>query len=128
VLSLALLPPQHVHVAHTGDGHHTGVVHRHVEAHQPVNPVSPVPVSPVSHDARFDHDEDEEVAWLDDSSFIGARPASPQPTLVELLNERPEPAPLEQMREGAVRTVRASVHDPPWLPATALRAPPASRL
>src|SRR4030095_5888475 len=102
-------------VSHTHDGHHTELVHRHVEAHQPI-----------SAETRFDHDEDEEVAWLDHASFVSPRPIQPQQPLIELPNERLEPARLERPREWAIRTVRMSVHAPPWIPATGLRAPPAS--
>jgi hypothetical protein len=112
VLSLAVLPPQHLHVSRTDDGHHRDFIHRHFEPHHPI-----------THETTFD-DEDHDPQWLD-SSFTTPKPAP------EVFPLRPSaavalvviPSPIAPW--CALRAEHAPVHGPPGTTPQALRAPPA---
>src|SRR4029453_10472049 len=112
MLGLALLPAEHLHRTHAPDGHHTSVTHRHVEAHQERE----------TH-AAFD-DQDTEIEWFD-AAFTATHNSAPAQPPLPLL---PDPfvclEPSRAARGLAVRSVPASVHDPPWIAASGPRAPP----
>jgi hypothetical protein len=110
LLAMAWLPQEHVHLIRTHDGHHPDVVHRHYESHQRSETK-----------AALDHG-DEGIEWLA-ASFTKPKPSPVGYPILQLLNDPPV-APLEAVRVRAFRIVRVSVHDPPWLAASGLRAPP----
>ena len=111
MLGLGLLPSEHVHVIQTQDGHHSDVIHRHFESHHPIET-----------EASISH-EDDDIQWLE-SSFTGPKPPSQAYPVNQLLNERLQVRPSEPTCEWTIRAVRVSVHDPPWMSASGLRAPP----
>jgi hypothetical protein len=111
VLSLAVLPAEHVHVAQVRDGHHAGVVHRHYEPHHAAG-----------RDTNFT-DDDHDIHWLD-SSFTSPQPTPHQPPIHQLLNERPQLQAPEATCRRTARLDSVSVHDPPPLTPSGLRAPP----
>jgi hypothetical protein len=113
VLGMVLLPPEHAHVAHASDGHHSEVVHRHFESHHA--PAGAVTLS----------DDDDDVVWLD-SSFTTPTPPSSFSPLCNLLHERVEQRVAEPTRDRTISASRLSTHDPPWLAASGFRAPPSS--
>jgi hypothetical protein len=113
VVSLVLLPPEHVHTTRIHDGHHSDLVHRHFEGHR-------------SDAAKqsFDDDDDQVVQWLD-SRFTSPRPAShTHPPVTPFLTTVP-PLLLPQPTSRRILTaIDVSVHDPPGIPSSGLRAPP----
>lgn len=114
VLSLAFLPPEHLHTR-THDGHHSDVIHRHYEPHHPTAGY---------RQSVGDTDDDDHPLWLA-SSFIGASPAAQIHSIDQLLHEdtRVEPSPLTWL--GSVTRARPSIHDPPPKTSSGLRGPPA---
>src|SRR5262245_2436134 len=111
VLVFGLLPTEHVHITSTADGRHSDVIHRHYESHHPIGTGSEV------------GDNDDDVHWLD-ASFTAPRrllPAAPRFLLAAIAFDIRVP-PVAPERSS--RPVRPSVHDPPWLAASGLRAPP----
>jgi hypothetical protein len=111
VLALALLPPEHVHVTQTDDGHHSEVTHRHFEPHHQV-----------AAEERVDH-EDDQARWLD-SPFIGPQPLSHVYRVDQFLHED---LPILEPQQASRRTqpfIHVSVHDPPSASSHGLRAPP----
>ena len=111
MLGLGLLPSEHVHVIQTQDGHHSDVIHRHFESHHPIET-----------EASISH-EDDDIQWLE-SSFTSPKPPTHAFPVHQLLNARVQAPPPEPTCEGTIRAVRVSVHDPPWMSASGLRAPP----
>ena len=111
VLGLGLLPSEHVHVTRTPDGHHSDVIHRHFESHHPIET-----------EASIGHGDDD-VHWLE-SSFTSPTPPPHAYPVTQLLNERLQAPPPQPAYEWTIRAVRVSVHDPPWMSASGLRAPP----
>lgn len=112
VLSLVFLPPEHLHVTRTHDGHHSDIIHRHYTPHQ----------SGAGNTASV-ADDDDQPRWLD-PPFIGARPAAQIHPIDQLLDQKPPtlPPPLPRLRSFAV--TYPSVHGPPSKTPSGLRAPP----
>ena len=111
LLSLALLPAEHVHVVHEHDGHHSEMVHRHFAPHDGAGSRS------------LADDDDSDVHWL--SSWFTS-PQRPQHGVVlQQLSSGPQNlVPLKATGERTVRIDDVSVHDPPSTAPLALRAPP----
>ena len=114
VLSLAVLPPEHVHLTRTHDGHHAPVVHRHYTAHQRDASVT---ASIGDHDGQ--------PLWLDEPFTASTRAVTPVPPVQATLNQD-RPAIGVLARLDAVGFASVSVHDPPLRTSSGLRAPPAS--
>jgi hypothetical protein len=111
VLSLALLPAEHVHVAHEHDGYHADVVHRHFAPHHAAGSAS-----------LADYD-DPDVHWL--SSWFTAPQPAPLPASVDFVEaELSLLLPPQLTCERSVRIDDVSVHDPPPVTPSGLRAPP----
>jgi len=130
VLALALLPPEHVHVTQTDDGHHSDVTHRHFEPHHPGGAEVGVgreddrfePHHQVAAEERVDH-EDDQARWLD-SPFIGPQSLSHVYRVDQFLHED---LPILEPQQASRRTqpfIHVSVHDPPSASSHGLRAPP----
>jgi len=88
------------------------VTHRHVETHQ----------ARETH-AAFD-DEDIDIEWLDPSFIAASHSAPAQPPLALLPDPVVGAGTSRAAQDGAVQSVPASVHDPPWMAASGPRAPP----
>jgi len=119
LLGLPLLPPEHVHVTESESGEHSEIVHRHFESHHPAH---------VDHEIdrlhrEFDH-QDEAALWIDAPFVAPTIPFVPSFTPV-VVQELPElhPQPLSRW---TLEFEHISVHDPPWVASTGLRAPPTS--
>jgi hypothetical protein len=115
VLTLGVLPAEHVHAWRTSDGHAHDVVHRHFDAHHRTT-------SPVSID-----DADDELQWLS-TSFTGSRArvqVRGSAAVAELHIATSQP---KSTSRAIGQVLYASVHDPPWATSSGLRAPPISRL
>jgi len=117
LLGLPLLPPEHVHVSESDDHGHSEFIHRHFEPHHPIE----VP-HPVNDAAEFDHQDQEAALWVD-SPFVG--PVNPSLPSVDriVIQQLPllQPRPLPRW---TLTFDHISVHDPPWVASTGLRAPP----
>lgn len=112
VLSVALLPPEHVHFTRSDDGHHSDIIHRHFESHHPI-----------AAEASVGH-EDDDVLWLDESSFTSPKlPPHIYPFDRFLYESLPVPPPQPASR-WMPRAIHVSVHGPPWATPHGLRAPP----
>ena len=114
LLGMPLLPPEHVHVTESDHGH-SEIIHRHFESH---HHTAPAP--------EFDHQDEDPTLWVD-TPFVAAA-AIPIPTADRVFaQELPElqPRPLPRW---TLEFDHISVHDPPWLAPTGLRAPPASHV
>ena len=112
MLALSWLPPEHVHVTHADDGHHSEVIHRHYEAHHAVN-----------HETAVDHDEGELIQRIDSPFIVPTKTWHVSP----VLGARPEGLPLEPTLGTSRQALffhHASVHDPPWRISSGLRDPP----
>ena len=116
VLGMPLLPPEHVHISESDDHGHSEFIHRHFEPHHPVE------TPHHADDLEIDHQDEEAALWVD-TPFVG-------PTSVPLVSvdrvvvqELPvlEPRPLVRW---TLTFDHISVHDPPWIASTGLRAPP----
>src|SRR5712691_7671038 len=81
VLGLAWLPPEHVHITRTHGDHHADVVHRHFESHHPIG-----------NEVRVG-DDDDDVRWLDGSSFTYPKPAPHIYPVDQVLTEIPSITP-----------------------------------
>jgi hypothetical protein len=115
VLSLAVLPAEHLHMTHEHDGHHAEVVHRHFAPHHPLGEPSL---------ADFD---DHDVHWL--SSWFTSPPRTDQQVSLQQLATQPPLFLLPQLtHERTVRIDDVSVHDPPPVTPCGLRAPPSLAL
>ena len=112
LLALTFLPPQHAHFTRTHDDHHSDVIHRHFESHHPVANETAI------------GDEDEDVQWLDESSFISPKPPVHIYPVNEFLHEDLPVLPPPPVLQWMFRDVRVSAHDPPWAAPHGLRAPP----
>lgn len=111
VLGLALLPPEHVHLTRTRDGHHAELIHRHLESH-----------FGTGHSNAL-HDGDDDVEWL--QAAFTVPPVSPLAfSAIELTDGRPLVPRRATGAEKVISSVRLSAHDPPWVPTSGLRAPP----
>ena len=119
LLALPLLPPEHVHVTESESGEHSEIVHRHFESHHPAH----VEHDFDHHDQEFDH-QDEAALWID-APFVGPAATvvpSFNPVVVQQLPVlHPRPLP-----RWTLAFEHISLHDPPWVASTGLRAPPAS--
>lgn len=112
LLTLAWLPPEHVHVTHADDGRHSEVIHRHYEAHHPVD------------ETAVDHDEHELVQWLD-SPFTGPTKVCQGSPGHDARLEGLLPVELTlQTTSWTPFFIHLSVHDPPWRTSPGLRGPP----
>ena len=112
VLGLALLPPEHLHVARAADGLDSDLIHRHFEPHHPVGAES-----------NIGHFENDEALWLD-SPFTGPTAAlQVYPVTQSLTEDLPVPQPQQTWRSG-LPFAHVSVHDPPSATSHGLRAPP----
>ena len=118
LLGLPLLPPEHVHITESENGQHSEIVHRHFESHHPAH----IEHDADHHDQEFDH-QDEAALWID-ASFV-APPAFVLSFAPVVVRELPvlQPSPLPRW---TLEFEHISVHDPPWVASTGLRAPPAS--
>jgi hypothetical protein len=119
LLGLPLLPPEHVHVTESENGEHSEIVHRHFESHHPAN---------VEHDAdhhgqEFDH-QDEAALWID-APFVAPAATYPPSFTPALVQQLPVLEPQAPPR-WTLEFEHISVHDPPWVAAPGLRAPPTS--
>lgn len=113
VLSLASLPPEHLHVTRTHDGHHSDVIHRHYASHQPA-----------AGKTAGVSDDDGQPRWLD-SPFIGASPAAQIDPIDQLLHQDRPAVPARLTGVGSVAPTHPSIHGPPLEAPSGLRAPPA---
>lgn len=113
LLSLASLPPEHVHLrAHDDDHHQAEVVHRHLAPH-------------LGGPREADLDHDGEVALYLAHAFVAAPPA-PEPSpgvaiLVSMTDGTSPPLPA-----AALTRLHRRTHDPPWRAVSLLRGPPSS--
>jgi hypothetical protein len=129
LLGLPLLPQEHVHVTESESGEQSEIVHRHFESHHPGHvehdPDHRDADHPDAdhHDREFDH-QDEAALWID-APFVARAPASAPLFTPVVVQELPalQPQPLPRW---ALEFEHISVHDPPWVASTGLRAPPAS--
>lgn len=108
----ALLPPEHAHRTGIHEHHRPDVVHRHYEPHHPGR-----------HGVTLDHDDDEIINWLDSSFARPSPPLQPAPPLGSIRVAVAIQAPDTDARE-LIHFRARSVHDPPWITASPLRAPP----
>ncbi len=107
MLTLALLPPEHLHAAGTEEDHHADVIHRHWEAHHPAAPAV--------------HEDDHATLWID-SPFT-----HPEVTSHVAPDAQGAVSDLSRPRDASLHAwpiVRVSVHDPPGVTSNGLRAPP----
>ena len=112
VLTLAVLPAEHLHVAGTEDGHHADVIHRHWEVHRPAGA-----------ETHVAHEDDHATLWLD-SPFTDPEVVSRiYPDAQGLFFDLPVPRP-QQASRFTTPFVRVSVHDPPGNTSHGLRGPP----
>jgi hypothetical protein len=118
MLAMAWLPPEHVHVTHGDDGHHSEMIHRHYEAHH-----GAVAETAAQTPAAVDHDEHELVEWLD-SPFIGPAKAWYGSASPHALSEDPPVEPSLHASGWTPVFPRVSVHDPPGRTSPGPRAPP----
>ena len=124
LLGLPLLPQEHVHVTESKGGEHSEIVHRHFESHHPGHVEHDADHHDADHhDQEVDH-QDEAALWID-APFVARAPASAPlftPVVVqELPVLHPQPIP-----RWTLEFEHISVHDPPWVASTGLRAPPTS--
>lgn len=110
LLAMVLLPQEHVHLSRTHDGHHPDVVHRHFEWH--------------AEEAGlvFDHEESR-VEWLA-TPFTQPQVSSSIFPVLQALDDLMPVQPQDTAWPTLFRVVNVSAHDPPWIPSSALRAPP----
>jgi hypothetical protein len=119
VLGLGLLPPEHVHVTYTPDGHRSEFVHRHFGAHHR---------APDAADTAVEHgDRDHQPRWLS-SLFTGPSVNSPVQPVGQLYHEYPPVEPLAEASARSRELIDVSVPDPPWTTSHGLRAPPTRTL
>lgn len=112
IVSLPLLPSEHVHAdAHHSDGHTSGI-HRHFEPHHPGDAGTGV-----------EHHEEGEARWLA-SVFITPEPPSLADSSGQFVAGSIPILTSPQTSRGAPPPIQVSVHDPPWMLAHGLRAPP----
>lgn len=119
LLGLPLLPQEHVHVTESESGEHSEIVHRHFESHHPGH----VDHDADHHDQEFDH-QDEAALWID-APFVASAPVFIRSFARIVVQELPVPQP-KPMPRWTMEFEHISVHDPPWVAATGLRAPPVS--
>ena len=110
---MGVLPAEHVHASLTGHGHAEEIVHRHFEPHH--RATAP---------CTIDHSDDE-VQWLATSFTVPQRAATVQRPAVVAEYDVP-PSPPKSTSRAIGQVLFASVHDPPWLTSSGLRAPPIS--
>ena len=114
LLGMPLLPPEHVHLTESEHGH-SEIIHRHFESH---HHHAPLP--------EFDHQDEDAALWVD-TPFVS--PGAIQIPSVDrvVVQKLPllEPRPLPRW---TLEFDHISVHDPPWVAPTGLRAPPASHV
>lgn len=112
IIGLAVLPPEHVHLAADRDDHLRGeVVHRHFEPHHADFPQSHL------------ENPDADAAYLSGAFTLPGQPSVVAPDGSSLVLEAADPAvPGFTQWHGNARDLRA--HDPPWARAHALRGPP----
>jgi ABC-type Zn2+ transport system substrate-binding protein/surface adhesin len=124
LLSLPLLPQEHVHVTESESGEHSEIVHRHFASHHPGHVEHEADHHDADrHDHEFDH-QDEAALWID-APFVARAPASAPLFTPVVVQELPvlQPQPLPRW---TLEFEHISVHDPPWVASIGLRAPPAS--
>jgi hypothetical protein len=68
-------------------------------------------------------DEDDDVRWLNESSFTSPKPSLHIYPVDQLALEVPV-SPPPPVLQWMFRAVRVSAHDPPWATPPGLRAPP----
>lgn len=113
ILSLAFLPPEHLHITRTHHGHHSDVIHRHYTPHH----------SAASHKASVGDEDADQPRWLD-SSFINVNPATQSHPIDRCLHlEIPSTRPRVTWL-GSIGVDHPSIHDPPPKTSPGLRAPP----
>lgn len=117
LLCLPLLPPEHVHVSESEEHGHSEYVHRHFEPHHPIEATHPA-----GHAPEFDHQDNEAALWLD-APYLSPASIHVLPAHDVVVSELPqlEPRPLPRW---TLTFEHNSVHDPPWVAAIGLRAPP----
>ena len=116
VLSLAVLPPEHLHLTRTHDGHHSDVVHRHYSPHLPADAMTSI------------GDHDDQPVWLDAPFTTPTRVAGPVRPVDTVLNQgRPAALSAKASRPGS-GCPPSCLRPRPDLTLPTPRAPPASRL
>jgi len=114
LLGMPMLPPEHVHVTESEHGH-SEIIHRHFESHHHAAP-----------EPEFDHQDEDAALWVD-TPFVNAAaipiPTADRTVVQELPELQPRPLPRWTLEFDHI-----SVHDPPWVAPTGLRAPPASHV
>jgi len=116
ILAFGVLPPEHVHATEDRDGHHSEIIHRHLQPHHQSAP-----------DTAVGHDDDDDAQWLITAFTASKTTAHPRPGVAAVALAVPLTLP-DRKFQGGVPALYVSVHDPPWVAASGLRAPPASRL
>ena len=117
LLGLPLLPPEHVHVTESESGEHSEIVHRHFEPHHPAF----VDHDADHHDQEFDH-QDEAALWID-APYVAAAAISVPSFCPAIVQQLPVIEP-QAFPRWTLEFEHISVHDPPWVASTGLRAPP----
>lgn len=115
VLSLAFLPPEHLHHTWTHDGHRSEIIHRHYAPHRPV-----------AGNTASIGDHDGLPTWLDTPLTTSTRATAPVRPVDAVLNQDRPAAPSPLKRLDAVAFASLSVHGPPLTTPPGLRAPPPS--
>ena len=111
VLGLAVLPPEHVHLAADHDHLRAEVVHRHFDPHHAVAPQTHV------------ENPDDDPTYLSSAFTIPVHASGVGPGDASILVVEPEDtAPAFTPWHATRRDLRA--HDPPWGRAHSLRGPP----
>jgi len=107
---MPMLPPEHVHVTESEHGH-SEIIHRHFESHHHA-----------AHAPEFDHQDEDAALWVD-TPFVNVAaipiPTADRTVVQELPELQPRPLPRWTLEFDHI-----SVHDPPWVSPTGLRAPP----
>jgi hypothetical protein len=117
LLCLPLLPPEHMHVSESEEHGHSEVVHRHFEPHHPIEVSHPAGRAP-----EFDHQDEEAALWLD-APYLGPASIQVPPAHDVVVGELPRLEP-RRLSRWTLTFKHNSVHDPPWIASTGLRAPP----
>ena len=117
LLGLPLLPPEHVHISESDDHRHSEFIHRHFEAHHPIEVAHATHATP-----EVDHQDEDAALWLDTLYLTAIK--APLPSIDRVVvQELPllQPRPLPRW---TLEFEHLSLHDPPWIAPSGLRAPP----
>ena len=117
LLGLPMLPPEHVHISESDDHGHSEFIHRHFEAHHPIEVAHATHAMP-----EFDHQDEDAALWLDTlylTAFKAPLPSIDRVVVQELPLLQPRPLP-----RWTLEFEHLSLHDPPRVAPSGLRAPP----